>query len=109
MIDFDEVILDLERTRLRPQMYLEPVTPESLLTYLSGLERGIRLINQELTIDDYIDVRQSAIEAVGARRSAMHPLSQWRKENLEEKTIIEKLFELEIEYYRQLSVLQKQR
>ncbi len=109
MIDFERVVVDLERTSLRPGMYVDPLTPESLLTYFSGIERGIRLVDQMLTQDDYIDVRQDAIEAVGARRSAIHPLSEWRRERLEDKEIIGKMFDLEIEFYRSLSVVQSQK
>lgn len=79
------------------------------MTYLSGIERGIRLVDQALTQDDYIDAGQGAIASVGARPTTLHPMRQWRQEGLEEKDIIEKMFDVEIEYYRRLSLAQKEK
>lgn len=81
-------------------MHIQPVTPEVLKCYLSGMERGVMLSVESSTFNDFVSAGRAARKIRGWAEQPIHLIHQMRAKEMTEEAIIQELLEIEIQIYK---------
>lgn len=93
------IIEDLKTIKSRPYAFINPVTPEMLKCFISGLVRGYLLTNF-ITYEDYRHASKQSIFSRGWKIKSTSPYHEMQEKNMPENEIIEELLDIEIETWK---------
>jgi hypothetical protein len=102
MIDITRIIDDLEQLKKYPNMYLQPVNAETLVSFLIGLERGVFLLSESVMFNDFADARREVNKNKGWESRGVSVYSEMRLKNIPEKDIIQEIITIDIEKWKLL-------
>lgn len=97
-----KIIDELENIKLRTWGYIQPVSPEMLVCYLSGLQNGIVLSSELLTFHDCVEAFKKSTVFRGWDSRASHPFHEMREKGVPEDEIISEILELELQKWKLL-------
>ena len=100
MVKIERIFVELENIRKQPILHIHPVTLEALFNHLQSLARGVMLVANTLTWDDFVSARQTANEVQGWQNRATGPYVEMREKGMSDKEIIEKMLDVEIVMWR---------
>jgi hypothetical protein len=89
----------LESARLRPRMYLDPVSPKVCIDWLAGLRGGCSLFDLHWSIES----RWRVLEARGLELGARWEDDQLARRGLDPEAIVDELLAIEIEMWKGMS------
>lgn len=103
MIEPEAVILELANLKKHPNMYINPVNPEILFSFFSGLQRGILLAESELTFHELVEARRLTMRSMGFVLTAAAPFRELREKGFADDEIISRMIDIEMESWRLLA------
>lgn len=106
MIEFNQIIDDLETMKERPNWFINPVTPEILFCYLMGLQRGVFLSQKQIEFHDFVEAHRLATHDYGLKSATMPAYREMRVNGISEGDIIQSMLEIEIRMWQILQQLE---
>lgn len=98
-IQINAIIQLLERVKSRPFAYISP-SFESAISFIEGVTQAASVLGIVKSEEMYID----AIRSKGWTYTNFRPIEQMKQKGLDDQQIINELFDIEIQVWKELSL-----
>lgn len=100
MINVSGIVSYLEEVKKYPGLHIQPVTPETLMIYFYGLNKGITFAADRFDFNASSNETRSLIISRGWKGGSKPLYSEMREKGMNDEEIIQELLSIEIEMWR---------